>query len=1132
MLAQHHFESKTTNADLHIEKKREISEESIRNKLLAYSNKYPDEIKPEIKNRLTEKLDLGLSTQWLVGKYLNEEKTEKIEVLKKTLNFHLKPPCENSDCIEFTKEALALWDEKTGLEFNIHFLIKRFIEKVDFYQSFENNSSLSEDKKSEKLVHHPLKMVFSIAPIVNLDQLKQLFQLLKENGMHSGIINYNRQSHGFYHHELYIPFSDKSIKTNNTNELAEKFFNLNSLKPDSYIAIGIKIYLPEKVPSKTLSSYRILKEFKCIDRPSEDKSTGLHVAIRIGCIDSTQYWLDNNYNPDSKTEQGWAPAHIAVDYGNTLALDTLIKHNAKVNIVGNDNSTPLFWGVYHGRIDCVKLLLASQANPNIKDNNNRSPLYIAVLQKKLEICNLLLKAKADVNESTPGNSSLLHLAAKEKENVDIVKALLQSGAKVDKTNSLGETALLHSSIFGNSLIADAIIAHAKKADLDIARFEDNTTSLIAAVSNNHFDIAKLLLKAGADPNLENKKGESAFEIAVYKGDLGLINLFLDNNAKSNKKLFIKINSREVNSLFIKNGLKPPILKPDFSQNHLNSQLVYFAKKYKNKTITDEMIDIYEKGQGMCSGYAVGKIIGSIIDRDSKHPSHCIDLKADLKENSSKNSLNSFIFNLMLLTVSIWDSRSELTNNEIWLFTTLFQQVYRYQTWDCRPFALGKVIENGMEIIPPDFTLSGCFNQETLSSFLHAYPEFLNNHTYITAEHHATTFIENSYYDSNNKNGVIKCNDYKEAANNVFESHSLKSETFSPISFHVFIGRNEPNPFQNISVEKVLANYDPGDKVSNDTLALHFAIRNICERSFIYWLNKTSNINTTNSDGHTPLVLAAHYNRLRFVKALLEKKANPNIYTKYSPLELATEHSNHEMIKLLLDNGANPNGDDYLGFTALINAVRNKDLLSVEILLKAGMNPNISRLNGVIALHTAVVLDNADITAALIKAGSYIHASTKSGLTALMLASNYGHVKCLKKLLAYGADLFQEDIQGNTALSFATNPEIKYLLIMCIELQKIIGTHVQDNMKVFYFFPSTIPAAKQLRLVITDEAPEESLVQYNEIIRKNNTLSLVYNLYQKQLLKRDDSELRITSCACTLDVTNALKLPSSSVKITV
>ena len=122
--------------------------------------------------------------------------------------------------------------------------------------------------------------------------------------------------------------------------------------------------------------------------------------------------------------------------------------------------------------------------------------------------------------------------------MDIVAALLKSGAEVGATDGYGSNAL-HAAAMGGRDAPLALLLHYApwrwvvsqpppyRATLDATAGDDAMTPLHCAVLSAgpaRLECARLLLRAGADTEIKNKKGQTAEELAVDKGLAALIAL--------------------------------------------------------------------------------------------------------------------------------------------------------------------------------------------------------------------------------------------------------------------------------------------------------------------------------------------------------------------------------------------------------------------------------------------------------------------------------------------------------------------------------------------------------------------------------------------------------------------------------
>lgn len=123
-------------------------------------------------------------------------------------------------------------------------------------------------------------------------------------------------------------------------------------------------------------------------------------------------------------------------------------------------------------LDDIRILLATGAKANEPVTQGLRPLHYAVWKNYPEAALLILVRGGDVNARDECGYSALHLSA-EHGYTDLVALLLSEGAQVDYRENTDDP-------FPRTTICDE--------------------PLRLAIRNKHFEIAKLLLEHGADPN--------------------------------------------------------------------------------------------------------------------------------------------------------------------------------------------------------------------------------------------------------------------------------------------------------------------------------------------------------------------------------------------------------------------------------------------------------------------------------------------------------------------------------------------------------------------------------------------------------------------------------------------------------
>jgi len=297
--------------------------------------------------------------------------------------------------------------------------------------------------------------------------------------------------------------------------------------------------------------------------------TPLHTASLGGHKQIVTFLIAKGADLNAEAFQHKTPLHYAAWGGHGDIAALLIRHGANVHgVEGNMTETsraamtPLQQAAFHARADVIEVLLDHGANVNAKGGNGRTPLADAMWGGgDKQVVELLISRGADINAGVLyyaafiGLDELVKLFIAEGANVNVqfdygnwlmtplhtaanwghtktAKTLLTAGAKVDVQCSRGMTPLRHAIVTdddGHNETLKLLIAHG--ADINEQGADTGQTPLHQAAGNDHGEIAKTLLNAGAKVDIKDKMGRTALAVARQYAHTEIAEMLLEHGAK-------------------------------------------------------------------------------------------------------------------------------------------------------------------------------------------------------------------------------------------------------------------------------------------------------------------------------------------------------------------------------------------------------------------------------------------------------------------------------------------------------------------------------------------------------------------------------------------------------------------------
>jgi ankyrin repeat protein len=228
-----------------------------------------------------------------------------------------------------------------------------------------------------------------------------------------------------------------------------------------------------------------------------DGTTATMFAAHNDDLALVQALIKAGANVKLKNQFGTSAITEAAIIGSAPIIDALIKAGADPNFKNPDGETPLMEAARSGRIDAAKRLLDAGADVNAKENwGGQSAVMWAASQSQADMIKLLASRGADVN-------------AIGKVNQWERKVLGEPRPK--DMNKGGFTPLLYAAREGCIECAKNLIA--AKADPDL-QDPDGLTALNMALLNMHFNFAAYMIQAGADLDRWDLWGRSPIYMAA------------------------------------------------------------------------------------------------------------------------------------------------------------------------------------------------------------------------------------------------------------------------------------------------------------------------------------------------------------------------------------------------------------------------------------------------------------------------------------------------------------------------------------------------------------------------------------------------------------------------------------------
>ena len=589
-------------------------------------------------------------------------------------------------------------------------------------------------------------------------------------------------------------------------------------------------------------------------------------------------------------------------------VELLLDNGADMNVLDGSGETFLHWATRNEMPEVVELLIKKGMNIDSRDKYGNTSLQLAVKRENTEMIEFLLSMEANINARDRNENTSLHDTTRN-ENTEMLEFLLDREADIEACDGDGNTPLQLAAKLSKTPKVIALLLD-RGAEVNARNF-DNNTPLHNVILNPHLSfleqdaLIEVLLKMGADTNIQSDQGKTAFELfkegkknyelKSRKAYWQLFSAKLNKRDKNNKGLFDNHSGSSISIPYLHSRCsKKPIRVSQKARwdiiwqarwegreipriNKLLESKFWVMAEIKDVTkLFDDGADIDACDRNgwtplhMAAAYSrAPKIVALLLDRGA-------DMQACAKDGCTP------------LHVAVESKTPEVV--ELLLKRRASIEV-----------------RNEKELTPLHFSVSACENPQVVSlllrrgAYLKVRDEDGNTPLHLAVKG-KTAKVVSLLLDEGAELEAV-------AENGVTPLHCAAGSNALPVV---------------VTLLDRKANIEARDK--DGWTPLHSATRNQNLEIVELLLSRDADIEACAKDGYRPLHWAARFSKAsELAKLLLDRGADIEACAKdgYRPLHLAAQGKTPEVISLLLDRGANAKLQDNEGKTPFAYAKENR-----------------------------------------------------------------------------------------------------------------------------------------------------------------------------------------------------------------
>ncbi|KAK7479534.1 hypothetical protein BaRGS_00029251 [Batillaria attramentaria] len=247
--------------------------------------------------------------------------------------------------------------------------------------------------------------------------------------------------------------------------------------------------------------------------------TRLHLVSYLGQPGAAQVLINRGASIDARSTNDVTPLHLASRYGQLGTARVLLESGADPDARKRLGPTPLHAAAFAGHSDLVDLLITFKAKVDVQDTSGWTPLHYACQEGRVKVVESMI---SNTSTRNPGGAGRVVFRVDcLNGHTQLVKSLLRCGVSSENPN--GTVSLCAVCASAHQLALENVSKHNAYTDMT---GKGSLTALYLAAQNGHAEIVKILLEAGACPEIGSQLGWTPLHLASDKGHEEVVDLLL------------------------------------------------------------------------------------------------------------------------------------------------------------------------------------------------------------------------------------------------------------------------------------------------------------------------------------------------------------------------------------------------------------------------------------------------------------------------------------------------------------------------------------------------------------------------------------------------------------------------------